>query len=63
MDNQTLVIWFKDGMTAYFEHVTDYTEFSTSLCFTYHSLSSDKTREATFMLNNLAGYALEMLGE
>lgn len=58
MSEKTLVIWYKNGTTSYFENVSNFTA-DYILSFNYFGISSQKQRTATFNLNNIAGYALE----
>ena len=64
--NKSLVIWFKDGKTAYFEQVTNFVEFCSDfkadvayIKFSYFGVTSQVKRAAQFNLNQIAGYAIE----
>lgn len=61
--NKTLVIWFKNGNTAYFERVTGFNETCSGpelvIRFNYFGVASQVERNANFNKNTIAGFALE----
>lgn len=59
MENKTLVIWFENGGTAYFEQVTNFTIEENVFGFNYFGVHSQVGRRAVFNFDNVAGYALQ----
>lgn len=61
VQNDTLVIWFKNGITSYFEHVTELdVDVDTGLLkFKYFGVSTQVNRKAAFILENIAGFAMQ----
>ena len=55
----TLVIWFKDGKTAYFHNVKNLEIKQHIVGFDYLGVTSGVNREAVFILANIAGFAEE----
>ena len=59
MKSKTLVIWFKDGKTAFFEQVENFDSRAGVISFEYFGVSTETKRKATFILANIAGFAPE----
>lgn len=57
--SDTLVIWFENGNTSYFENVTEFEATDNILSFKYFGVRSQTNRGATFILNNIAGFAIQ----
>ena len=62
--DKSLIIWFKDGQTAKFENVEEFdcavNENGTgAIYFKYFGVSTQVKREATFITQNIAGFALQ----
>lgn len=53
----SLVIYLKNGNTLMFEQVTNFNDNGSEVHFKYHGVSTDTSRTATFIKNNIAGYA------
>lgn len=61
---QTLVIWFKNGNTAFFQKVSDVESGieevgCETVTFKYFGQSTQVERQAIFNLENIAGFALD----
>lgn len=58
---KTLVIWFKNGHTAFFEKVDNLTNDHENkfVAFEYFGVTSQVYRKAVFSLSSIAGYAIE----
>lgn len=52
-----VVIYFKNGNTAYFKDVEDYKPDTENICFTYFGASSQERKKATFYKDSIAGIA------
>ncbi|MXQ49535.1 hypothetical protein GRB29_09200 [Streptococcus pneumoniae] len=52
-----VVIYFKNGNTAYFKDVEDYKADAGNICFSYFGVSSQERKKATFYKNRIAGIA------
>lgn len=64
--NKTLVIWFKDGTTSYFERVENFEHEwinTDMISFDYFGVRSQVKRHAVFNFKVIAGYAFEENGE
>jgi len=59
MKNNTLIIWFKNGTTAYFEQVKGTDLQNNCLTFEYFCMASKVKRGACFTLENIAGFATD----
>ena len=57
-DEQTLVIWFRDGGTAYFSKVTALLESQHEVGFRYFGKETQTSRDAIFNRDVIAGYAV-----
>lgn len=55
----TLVVWLKNGETLYFNGVREWWGTSDKLAFAYYEMKTQVRREAHFMLDSIAGYAVE----
>lgn len=55
---KTLAIYFKDGSTAYFEKVENFELKKLTIQFDYFGVSSQTKRNAFFILDNIAGFAI-----
>lgn len=61
--NKTLVIWFENGTTSYFEKVENFKHEwmnTNMLSFDYFGISSQVKRHAVFNFKTIAGFALEV---
>lgn len=63
MKNETLVLWFKNGNTAFFEKVENLYIAEGYLRFEYFGVSSQTKRGAFFNIENIAGFASSDLEE
>lgn len=52
-----VVIYFKNGNTAYFKDVKDCKTDDKNIYFSYFGVSSQERKEATFYKDNIAGIA------
>ena len=52
-----VVIYFKNGNTAYFKDVEDYKPNAENIYFTYFGVSSQERKKATFYKDSIAGIA------
>ncbi|WP_069996948.1 hypothetical protein [Streptococcus agalactiae] len=52
-----VVIYFKNGNTAYFKDVEDYNPNALNISFTYFGVSSQERKSATFYKDSIAGIA------
>ena len=52
-----VVIYFKNGNTAYFKDVKDYKTDAENIRFSYFGVSSQERKEATFYKDSIAGIA------
>ena len=52
-----VVIYFKNGNTAYFKDVEDYKQNAENIYFTYFEVSSQERKKATFYKDSIAGIA------
>ena len=52
-----VVIYFKNGNTAYFKGVEDYKQNAENIYFTYFEVSSQERKKATFYKDSIAGIA------
>lgn len=52
-----VVIYFKNGNTAYFKDVEDYKPNTENIHFTYFGVSSQERKKATFYKDSIAGIA------
>ncbi|MDW5522140.1 hypothetical protein R6Z02_00140 [Carnobacterium maltaromaticum] len=59
MESKTLVIWFKDGKTALFEQVENFDSRAGVISFESFGVRTETQRKATFLLANIAGFAIE----
>ncbi len=64
MKQQSLVIWFKNGNAAKFEQVENFVNETASngkayMSFSYFGVSTQVKRQAVFVADNIAGFALE----
>lgn len=60
--NKTLVIWFKNGATSYFERVENFEHEwinTDRISFDYFGVRSQVKRHAVFNFKTIAGFALE----
>lgn len=53
-----VVIYFKNGNTAYFKKVEDYDADDLNITFTYFGVSSQERKSATFYKDGIAGIAI-----
>ena len=53
-----VVIYFKNGNTAYFKDVEDYKPDDENIYFTYFGGSSQERKKATFRKYSIAGIAM-----
>ncbi|EAF5045050.1 hypothetical protein FRG77_07940 [Listeria monocytogenes] len=54
-----LIFWSKDGQTAQFDLVGNVEVNKQTITFNYRAKSTGIKREAVFILNNIAGMAVE----
>lgn len=60
MEKKTLVIWYKNGNVLNFSNVHIFKEFDPyKITFTYLGRESGIWREATFIKDSIAGWAIE----
>lgn len=59
MKSKTLAIWFKNGKTAFFEQVENFDSRAGVISFEYFGVRTETQRKATFLLANIAGFAIE----
>ena len=64
MKQRSLVIWFKNGNAAKFEQVENFVNETAStgksyIRFSYFGVSTQVKRQAVFVTDNIAGFALE----
>lgn len=52
-----LIIFLTNGQTLRFERVTEFNSNEAELRFNYHGVSTNTTRAAIFMKENIAGFA------
>ena len=52
-----VVIYFKNGNTAYFKDVEDYKQNAENIYFTCFGVSSQERKKATFYKDSIAGIA------
>lgn len=52
-----VVIYFKNGNTAYFKEVEDYETDDLNISFSYFGVSSQERKSATFYKDSIAGIA------
>lgn len=52
-----VVIYFKNGRTAYFKNVEDYKTDALNINFSYFGVSSQERKSATFYKDSIAGIA------
>ena len=52
-----VVIYFKNGNTAYFKDVEDYNADGLNIYFTYFGVSSQERKSAVFYKDSIAGIA------
>ena len=52
-----VVIYFKNGNTAYFKEVEDYETDDLNILFSYFGVSSQERKSATFYKDSIAGIA------
>lgn len=52
-----VVIYFKNGRTAYFKNVEDYDTDALNIIFSYFDVSSQERKSATFYKDSIAGIA------
>ncbi|HFZ6679561.1 TPA: hypothetical protein ACJS0G_001611 [Streptococcus agalactiae] len=52
-----VVIYFKNGNTAYFKDVEDYNPDALNISFTYFGVSSQERKTAVFYKDSIAGIA------
>lgn len=52
-----VVIYFKNGNTAYFKDVKDYKPDTENIFFSYFGVSSQERKKATFYKDSIAGIA------
>lgn len=52
-----VVIYFKNGNTAYFKDVKDYKPDTENIRFSYFGVSSQERKKATFYKDSIAGIA------
>ena len=57
--DKSLIIWTKNGSTMKFEKVEDFDVNDVAIRFEYFGVSTQVKRKAMFMLDNIAGFALE----
>ncbi|SEU02492.1 hypothetical protein SAMN04487821_1543 [Enterococcus malodoratus] len=60
--NKTLVIWFKNGSTSYFERVENFEhewKNTDMISFDYFGVRSQVKRHAVFNFKTIVGFALE----
>jgi hypothetical protein len=59
MENEiTLVIWFKNGVPAFFEQVENFgINGGETIEFNYYGKSTQTKKHAEFIIDNIAGYA------
>lgn len=55
---KTLVIWFRNGETAYFSGVTAFAEADGEIAFRYFGKETQVSRYAIFSRDVIAGYAV-----
>ena len=60
-DDRSMVIWFRDGNTAYFTQVTEFLESKGEVSFSYFGKETQVHRNAIFNREVIAGYALEVV--
>lgn len=58
-NGKTLIVWLKSGNTCKFELVKDFQDGLEEFKFSYFGVSTQVRRNAVFLKNNIAGYALE----
>lgn len=57
MENEiTLVIWFENGIPAFFEQMEDFISNGATIEFNYYDKLTKTKRHAEFILDNIAGY-------
>ncbi|APZ81913.1 hypothetical protein STR01_49 [Streptococcus phage Str01] len=57
VNKMNVVIYFKNGNTAYFKDVEDYSADNLNIVFSYFGVSSQERKSATFYKDSIAGIA------